>query len=279
MITCDDTVAERRRSGAGRASELKVTLIGLGEAGRIYASGLASLGYEVRAHDPYTVYENAAVLQLPDLAKAVQNAEIVISLVGAAASEAVAHEALPSMPPGSVFADLNTASPATKRILEDVALTHGVLFADVAVLAPVPRSGVHTPLMASGNGADPLTVTLSGSGIPIESIGGRAGDSATRKLLRSIFTKGLAALVFESLEAADAAGGTATGWLHDQIAAALGPYGKATIDRLLEGSQTHARRRLHEAVDARDQAVSLGAFNWMSSATVEWFRVLEGRLA
>ena len=178
-----------------------ITLLGLGEAGRLYAEGFAESGAEVHGYDPFVTISSGAVEQHSEIAAAVAPANVVISLVGAKAAGIVGGQAFPYLAEGAVYADFNTASPSVKSELSVNAASAGVLFADVAVLAPVPRAGSRTPLMASGSGADELHRALSPLGVPIESIGGEAGAAASRKLLRSVFMKGLAGVVLEAAEA------------------------------------------------------------------------------
>ena len=101
-------------------------------------------------YDPFATLEEHGIRQEPELADAVAAADVVISLVGARAAESVARDALSAMRAGSVLADFNTGSPALKQVLGEAAAARAVLFADVAVLAPVPRAGAKTPLMVSG---------------------------------------------------------------------------------------------------------------------------------
>lgn len=250
----------------------KVAVVGLGEAGAIYARGLRDAGYAVRGYDPFVRLEEEGIRQEAELASAVADAELVVCLVGARAAEAVAAQALPAMRAGAVFADFNTGSPELKARLEDAAAREGVLLADVAVLAPVPRAGVLTPLMAGGSGADRFVELFSATGAPLESIGGRAGDAAARKLVRSVFMKGLAAAVLESVSAARASG--CEEWLRDQIAGELSGDARVLTQRLLDGSREHADRRSHEVEDARDYLEALGRPSWVMQATHRWYAEL-----
>ncbi len=85
---------------------------------------------------------------------------------------------------------------------------------------------------------------------------GPAGEAISRKLLRSVFYKGLAAAVVEALAAADAAG--CEPWLRANISAELAGFDEHTIDRLTEGTRRHARRRADEMSAASDQLRELG---------------------
>jgi 3-hydroxyisobutyrate dehydrogenase-like beta-hydroxyacid dehydrogenase len=176
------------------------------------------------------------------------------------------------MKPGAVFADLNTGTPELKAQMERDARDHDVQFADVAVLAPVPRNGVQTPLMVSGDGADAFAEFMLPTGAPVEPIGGKAGDAASRKLLRSVFMKGLAAVVLESVTAAESVGQDT--WLRQQIEVEFSGDPQQLIDRLITGSREHAERRVYEAEDAAAFLRTLGSPTWSVDAASAWLSKL-----
>lgn len=251
------------------ADATRIAVIGLGEAGRVFAAGFAARGAQVAAYDLRPPADPPAGVELAATARAaVTDAELVVSLVGAASAAEVAETAFPELAPGAVFADFNTAAPDAKGALADRAAELGVAFADVAVLAPVLRAGVDAPLIASGAGAARAARLLGPLGVPIEVVGDRAGDAAGLKLLRSVFMKGLAGVVLESLAAA--ASRDADGWLRGQIAAELGPAGGDLVDHLVEGTRRHARRREHEMRAARAYLDELGTPSWMTAGAIEW---------
>ena len=143
--------------------------------------------------------------------------------------------------------------PALKREIADLVAGAKVLFADVALLGPVPARGLGTPVLASGDGARAFADAFEPLGMPVEIVSERPGDAATLKLLRSIFMKGLAASAIESLQAAEAAG--RADWLEGEIAAVIG---EPLLERLLEGSKTHAARRVDEMAAASALLRELG---------------------
>ncbi|MEA9984250.1 NAD(P)-dependent oxidoreductase [Subtercola sp. RTI3] len=243
-------------------------IIGLGEAGAIYARGLRDKGFTVQGYDPFLTLDEPGIAQSAELAEALRNADVVVSLVGARAALSVAELAVEVMAPDAVFADFNTGSPALKTTIGELCTARGIAFADVAVLAPVPRHGAETPLMASGSGADRFLELLRPVGAPLESIAGAPGDAAARKLIRSVFMKGLAAVVLESVNAARHAG--CEEWLRGQIIEELSGDNSELIDRLLTGSVQHAGRRVHEVEDAHDYLVALGQPSWATDAAHEW---------
>jgi 3-hydroxyisobutyrate dehydrogenase-like beta-hydroxyacid dehydrogenase len=108
--------------------------------------------------------------------------------------------------------------------------------------------------------------------MPVEVVSDRPGDAAIRKLVRSVFMKGLAASVLESLRAADAAG-EAT-WLEREIAAVIG---EPLLERLVEGSRRHAVRRADEMQAARELLLELGVEPRIAAASASVLAELAAR--
>ncbi|MCH1881338.1 DUF1932 domain-containing protein [Agrococcus sp. ARC_14] len=248
------------------------TVIGLGEAGALYARGLAEAGFEVHGYDPFAQLDDRRVTQHADLAEALRPADLVITLVGARAARAVTEQVLAALEHTPLLADLNTGSPALKRELGALAGAQGVPFVDIAVLAPVPRAGAQTPLMVSGPDAEAFVALFAPVGAEVESIGGEAGDAAARKLIRSAFMKGLAGVILESVGAGEAAG--CGDWIREQIVAELSGDASAFVERLIVGSKQHAERRVHEVEDAADYLRSIGQPSWSTDAAGDWLRRL-----
>jgi 3-hydroxyisobutyrate dehydrogenase-like beta-hydroxyacid dehydrogenase len=222
-----------------------VALLGLGEAGAALAADLAAAGVHVRGFDPDPSRDVPGVERQPTGAAAADGADVVVSANAAALAAA---DGL-ALAPSQLYADLNTTSAGVKRRVAE--LVAPAAFADVAVLGPV--RGLTTPCLASGAGADAFAAAFGALGMPVESIGGEPGDAATRKLVRSVFMKGVAAAVLESLEAAEAAG--AADWLRAEIDSVLGA---PLVDRLVDGSRRHAARRVEEMTAAAELLRELG---------------------
>jgi len=254
---------------------MRVAVLGLGEAGSIYAADLPTRGASVVGTDPRTSVTTAGVDRAPDIARAVQGADVVLSLVSASSAASALDEALPAMDAASVFADMNTSGPDEKRRLAAVAAERGIPFVDVAILAPVPRARIDTPLLLSGSGVARLRPLLQRLGIPSTDVGAEPGAAAKLKLLRSIFMKGLAAVVVESVTAAKIVG--AEDWLIDQIASELGVSGRGAVDHLLEGTVKHAVRREAEMIEVRELLESFDAPHPMTDGTIEWLHTIAER--
>jgi 3-hydroxyisobutyrate dehydrogenase-like beta-hydroxyacid dehydrogenase len=178
------------------------------------------------------------------------------------------------MRPGGCYADFNSASAAQKRQVEMALAGPGAMveMADVAVLSPAGRTGAATPLLVSGPGATAVAAAFGALGAPVDVLDAPVGAAADRKLLRSVFMKGLAAAVLEAVAAARAA--DCEPWLRDQIAAELGPGGHGLVDRLIDGSARHAARRIPEVEASRAYLRDLGVPTPVCDATLRWLGTL-----
>ncbi|GAA0938262.1 DUF1932 domain-containing protein [Pseudonocardia zijingensis] len=229
-----------------------IAVLGLGEAGGALARDLLAAGAVVRGYDP-AVPATGGVLDTGSEAEAADGADLVLSVNSASAAVDALRAGIGT---AATWADLNTASPGTKRVLAGIAAEHDVPFADVAIMAPVPGKGLRVPMLASGAAAAEVARILNPLGASVEVMPGPAGLAAERKLLRSVFFKGMAAAVVEALAAARAAGCEA--WLREIIENELAGAGAATVERLVTGSYRHAVRRTAEMAAAAEMLGELG---------------------
>ena len=234
---------------------LRIAVLGLGEAGSEIARDLVAAGVDVRGYDPRPIVVGG-VQSCGSEAEAVADADVVLSVNSSHDAMTALENALPSLPAGALWADLNTASPGLKKALADRASERRVSVVDVALMSPVPGRGLRTPMLVSGVAADRYVAILNGLGADVALQPGPVGTAISRKLLRSVFVKGLAAAVVEALRGAEAAG--CGDWLRANIAAELAGFDERTVDRLVDGSHVHARRRADEMAAATEQLQELG---------------------
>jgi 3-hydroxyisobutyrate dehydrogenase-like beta-hydroxyacid dehydrogenase len=124
----------------------------------------------------------------------------------------------------------------------------------------------------SGPAAEDVARLLGACGATVSVLAGPAGAAATRKLLRSVFYKGMAAAAIEALHAARAAG--CEDWLREHIAAELAAADAGTLARLEQGSYQHARRREHEMAAAADLLNELSVPPRVTRASQRWLNQL-----
>lgn len=251
---------------------LRLAVLGLGEAGSLFASDLVAAGLDVAAFDPATVPTPDGVDRRADVAGTVAGATVVLLITDAGAAADVLDSVLASMPLDGLLADLSTSAPEAKAARADAAAVRGRAYADVALMAPVPGRGLRTPAFASGSGAHRYVATMAPLGVPVEAVGARAGDASTRKLLRSVTMKGLAAVVIEALRGAERAG--LADWLWADLVAELEAADAALLRRLVRGTGVHARRRIDEMEASADLLTGLGVEPVMTRATVASLRTV-----
>jgi len=241
-----------------------VAVLGLGEAGARIATDLIAARCVVRGWDP--ARQPAGIDNASSALDAVRGADVVLSVNAAAVALEVATGVAEELGGDTLYADLNTGSPQLKRELAEAL---PVRFVDVALTGVVPSSGLATPALASGEGAERFAELFRPLGMPVEVVGPGPGDAAGLKLLRSVFMKGMAAAALESLEAAKAAG--VEDRAHADIAAVIG---EPLLERLLSGSRTHAARRIDEMRAAATYLEELGVEPRVSSAAAAWLAQL-----
>ncbi|MEV0087168.1 DUF1932 domain-containing protein [Saccharopolyspora sp. NPDC050642] len=248
---------------------MRASVLGLGEAGSLYTSGLVRRGWTVSTYDPADHATPAGVVRAGTPEEAVDGAQVVLSLVGGSAALSAAKSVAAFLRPDAVYADMNAGDPAVKR---QIAVEVGEdRFADVSVIGSVPAHGAATAVVISGAGAPAAARVFADLGAEVDDIGGDPGDAAARKLLRSTFMKGLGALIVESVAAGRAAG--AEEWVRKQISGELSG-GAGALDRLHDGTFKHADRRSVETEAAAELLDSLGQRPVLTRAATELHRGL-----
>ena len=250
---------------AAEGNTLRVAVLGLGEAGSIFAAGIAAGPADVRGFDPADVATPAGVSVTDSPAKAVAAADVAIALTHAAQAMEAAASAVGHMRPGAYYADFATADPGLKRELADLAHQHQLRFIDGAIMNPVPLRGIATPVDVSGDDAADFTALLSPAGLRLQPVGTEPGLAATRKLLRSVLVKGLSALVIESMRAAETAG--VADWYREHVFEQLTGIDREFVIRLVHGNLQHSQRRVHEMAAASTLLRQFGEPPLTSEAT------------
>jgi 3-hydroxyisobutyrate dehydrogenase-like beta-hydroxyacid dehydrogenase len=136
----------------------------------------------------------------------------------------------------------------------------------------VPTGGLRTPMLACGPAAARFARILGDLGGRVEVLAGPPGTAAARKLVRSVYYKGMAAAVIEAVRAARAAG--CEDWLRENIKQELASASTETVDRLEAGSLRHARRRADEMTAAAELLTELGVAPRIAEASAHWLRQL-----
>ena len=259
---------------------LKIGVVGYGEVGKILSRALREKGLAwVGAWDVLFVdttrgpamkarAREDGIEACESLAVLLARADIVISAVTAANTLEVAREAAPFMRSSTFFLDLNSASPTTKAKAAKLIDSAGAHYVEAGVMASVPPCGIAVPMLLGGARAPGLAEKLTPLGFDTTVVSEKIGVASAIKMCRSIFIKGLEAIVIESSTTARRHG------VEQQVIASLAET-YPEIDWEEQGSYLfsrvarHGARRTEEMREAATTVREAGFDPWMSAATAE----------
>jgi 3-hydroxyisobutyrate dehydrogenase-like beta-hydroxyacid dehydrogenase len=247
---------------------MTIAILGLGEAGSHFAHDLSKMGVKIIGFDPNLKHTlPPSVFLAKSNREAAEKGDIILSVNLSTVSEEVAIEVLPVLNSSKIYAEMNTSSPQKKQKIYDLLKNSGVQYVDLAIMAPVPPKGILTPFWVSGNGAQAFYDTLKHLNLNIKVLGDEVGEASKLKLLRSIVYKGVAAVICEAVEAGQTFG--LEPYIREQIKSIIGHEDDDLIDRFLEGSKTHAQRRMHEMDAVCEMLKNVAIQPFMSQAAYD----------
>jgi 3-hydroxyisobutyrate dehydrogenase-like beta-hydroxyacid dehydrogenase len=255
------------------SNTVRIAVIGLGEAGGLIAAGLAAAGADVIGFDPAN--PPAPPVPVAESAEAaVVGADLVISINSSTVSRRVAEQLAPVLDAGTIYADLNTGTPALKKSLATL-FPDGV-FADVAIMKAVPGLAEKVPMGVAGPGARGFIELLEPFGLDLEYVSEVPGEAAARKLLRSILAKGMAGVIIDCLWAAESMG--LQDWAYEEIQREFDTSSAATAKRYLTGTAQHLKRRQIEMMDVTEMLNEVGYQSTMvDGVALTYSRILHGK--
>ena len=191
-------------------TNLDVGLIGYGEVGKIFSNGLKAKGLNwVGAWD--VIFGDAmfggaqrlhaqahGVIACESARHVCLKANLIISAVTASNTLDVAQEVARFIRPGTVFLDMNSASPGTKIAASHVIEEAGAQYVEAGVMTSVPPYGIAVPMLLGGRHAARLADRLRPVGLNLTPVSDKIGVASATKMARSIMIKGMEALVIES---------------------------------------------------------------------------------
>ena len=179
---------------------MQVGFIGFGEVASKLSMGLHEYGVNVytclEGRSARTV-ENARISGVKiynSYKELAENSEVLISSVVPAMALEVA-ETVSSHSRG-IYVDMNNVSPETVQKTLNV-IENGKTV-DAAIIGSVLKNGLDVKIIASGPSADKFS-ELNDFGMNITVVGTENGNASAIKLLRSAYTKGVSALLIETL--------------------------------------------------------------------------------
>jgi 3-hydroxyisobutyrate dehydrogenase-like beta-hydroxyacid dehydrogenase len=258
----------------------RIAIIGFGEVGGIFGKDLAAAGLNVSVFDclfrdersrgaMMEKAQTAHVRAATSVEDAIQEAELVISVVTASSATEVAREAAASLPHGRFYVDANSVSPDTKGKVQSAIGRSGADFVEAAVMAPVAPQRLKVPMLIGGARAELLAPKLRSIGMDATAVSERIGVASAIKMCRSVVMKGLAALAIESLFAARRYGA------EDAVIASFEAtypsmgWAKNLPDNLMHRAVEHSRRRAAEMREVAETLEDAGIDPLMASSTAK----------
>ncbi len=257
-----------------------IGLIGYGEVGKIFCSGLKPSVQTVRAWDlkfaadatntvqresELTHAARASVQACSSAAGLCGGVDCIISAVTASNTLAVAQQAALHIRPASYFLDLNSASPGTKQQAAQLIEAAGAHYVEAGVMTSVPPHGIRVPMLLGGPQAQTLAGTLRSWGMDATAVSDAIGVASAIKMCRSVMIKGLEALVIESYSTARHYG------VEDYMIPTLAET-FPSIDWQQTGAYffsrvaQHGKRRAEEMREAANTVREAGFEPWMAGA-------------
>ena len=251
--------------------------MGFGEAASRFAKDFSQAGLssifayspslaQAESHDPLQMRAaEAGVIPVPTPKALCERSTLIIALTPGSAALAALRRLRPHLRPDHIYVDATTASVKAMEQAAKLLAGRGA-FVDAAIMDPVPMHGIKVLTVASGSHAGEFQALLAPYGMNIQVIGGKPGAASAMKLMRSVCMKGLAAVLLESLEAAQRYG------IVDALVADMsrfidGQPFEQVIKRFVCGTAIHAPRRIPEMTEALALLKSLDASTRMTRAT------------
>lgn len=189
-----------------------IGLIGFGEVGQVLAKGMRERGFMVIASDPRFACESETLREVTDQLGVVKAKDIAsmgaivtsaFMLVPSGVSSEVVKEFSAHMRKGTKFFDFSTSSPSQKKESAFHITGAGGTYTDVSIMGTVASEGFKVPLLMAGPEAEAVNELFVELGLNAKVLSSEVGAAASVKMLRSIFMKGIEALIFETMLTAE----------------------------------------------------------------------------
>ncbi|MBC7234283.1 MAG: NAD(P)-dependent oxidoreductase [Chloroflexi bacterium] len=261
-------------------SSIAIGFIGFGEVGPVLSAALAEGGAAVRVYDILVDRGQADVLrsrrraegiEIISLPELLRESRYILSTVTTQVAEQVARTCAPQLRPGQIYIDLNSTSPKVKQRLQEIIAPSGADFVEGAILGAIGATGAATRILLTGEKAAEASAILNELGLNTCPYGARIGKASLFKMLRSVFMKGIEALILECLVAGRRAG------IAEDLFADIGdfmnerPFEQLVNNWLCSHAVAH-ERRYHEMLQVVETMAELGVEPVMTAGTVAFFR-------
>ena len=261
--------------------EKTVGVIGFGEVGSVFSNAMAERGAHILVYDELLEQEGGKQaletriqyggIEFTSLPEVFLRSEMILSVVTTQAAEVVAEEIVAQLRSQQVYVDLNSTSPTVKKRIGQIIEGGGAEFVEGAILGAVGAVGAGARILITGEKGEQVALFLNQLGLNTTFYSAEVGKASTFKMLRSIFSKGLEALMLELMITGRRAGIEGDLWRDVTDFMTENPF-----DQVVENwIRTHAvayERRYHEMVQVVQTIRELDIEPVMTSATEAFFK-------
>lgn len=262
-------------------SSVKIAFIGFGEVASVFSKEMSNKGAEIRVYDILITQKNGLEIirsrilnnniQINSLKEVIINSDYIISTVHSQFAKNVAKECAQYLKPNNIYIDLNSTSPFVKIEISRIIESSKVDFVEGAILGAVGITGPKTHALTTGGKGKEVAEIFTNLGLNFSYYSPEIGKASMFKMLRSIFSKGIEAILLEFLIAGKKAGMEKDLW--KDIISFLS---EKSFDKIAANwMQTHAlayERRYHEITQVVETMKELGIEPIMTSGTEAFFR-------
>lgn len=261
---------------------MRVAFIGFGEVASAFSSALAARGARIAAYDVLIdqpgggdrLKARAAATKVAfcALPEAVREADYVLSTVTTSVAADAARSCVPHLGAGHTYVDMNATDPRVKLDIERIITPSGAAFVEGAVLGAVGVTGARTEILLGGPHGRRAERELGGElGLNVRHYSDEIGKASMFKMLRSVFSKGMEALLIEFLVAGERAGIREDLWREVTELFSGHPFEKTASNWVRSHATAHARR-YHEMKQVASVLRQLGVEPTVTAATEAFFQ-------
>lgn len=260
----------------------KIVFVGFGEVAAAFSAALAARGARIAAYD--VLIDQAGgmdrlVARAPGtnvefcaLPKALAGATCILSTVTTSVAVEAARQCASHLGAGQTYVDMNATDPGVKLDIERIITPTGAAFVEAAVLGAVGVTGARTEILLGGPHGRRAERELGGElGLNVRFYSDDIGKASMFKMLRSVFSKGMEALLIEFLVAGERAGIRDDLWREVTDLFSSHPFEKTASNWVRSHATAHARR-YHEMKQVANVLRQLGLEPTITSATEAFFQ-------
>jgi 3-hydroxyisobutyrate dehydrogenase-like beta-hydroxyacid dehydrogenase len=178
------------------------------------------------------------------LAEVLAASDYILSVVTPQSCREVADDVSRSLHGHQVFIDLTSTAPAAKRMIGATVTNSGAKFVEGVILGAV-RLLTSPIILLGGPIGDSVALVLQQYGLAARFYSPEIGRASAFKMLRSIFSKGMEAVLVETLVAACRAGLLDEIWEEIRTTLSTGNV-EDTLETWIRSHACSAQRRSHE---------------------------------